>query len=181
MTIVGIDVSSRRVDLAWLEDGHPQRWHQELGDSKTHLIDRLRTIRIQWPDWIPETITRPYDGAVFPSSRVDWAPGHGMTDIAIEYPYAPQRTAIAALMATVGIITRQAPTWARVAWPSSGELRAAIGARNNKQDAHTRLWNAYPWTLGDFREIRDGWDEHELDALVACIGWTRILAAQDAE
>lgn len=156
--IVGVDVSSRRIDLAWLENGKPCRWHQEL--AKGHLIDRLRSISIQWPNYMP-------------AGADVWV---DVTDIAIEYPFG-RGNAIAALMATVGVITRQAPPWARVAWPSSGELRAAIGAKNTKDSAHfeVRLLFANP-------ELRmlEGWDEHELDALVACIGWTRILAAQDA-
>lgn len=155
MTVVGVDVSSRRVDLAWLENGKPCRWHQDLGGPKTHLIDRLRSIRINWP----------------PDEHQGLPAGHGITDVAVEYPFG-RGNAIAALMATVGVITRQAPPWARVAWPSSGELRAAIGARNTKDSAHGIL---YLWHAGQL----DGWDEHELDALIACIGWTRILAAQD--
>ena len=110
--------------------------------------------------------------------------GSSITDIAIEMPFTPQRTAIAALMATVGVITRQAPTWARVAWPSSGELRTAIGAKNTKDSAHAALRRQFelrsvqindpkqPWGLA-------GWDEHELDALVACLGWQKILEAQE--
>ncbi len=103
----------------------------------------------------------------------DW----DVTDIAIEYPFG-RGNAIAALMATVGVITRQAPPWARVAWPSAGELRAAIGARNTKTDAHDALHRmgyqiASPHYAGQ-------WSEHELDALVACLGWTAILEAQDA-
>jgi hypothetical protein len=156
--IVGVDVSSRRIDLAWLQDGKPCRWHQELGGPKTHLIDRLRSIRIQWP------------GAAFD--------GSGVTDIAIEYPFG-RGNAIAALMATTGIITRQAPPWARVAWPSAGELRAAIGARNRKADANRVICE---WVFDNCQlSIHNDWDEHELDALTACVGWTRILEQQDAQ
>lgn len=156
--IVGVDVSSRRIDLAWLENGKPQRWHQEL--AKGHLIDRLRSIRIQWPDV--------------------WSyPENALTDVAIEYPFG-RGNAIAALMATVGVITRQAPPWARVAWPSAGELRAAIGARNTKESAHAAIEQLMGrhWLHDAYSAVYD-WDEHELDALVACIGWTRILEANE--
>lgn len=152
--IVGVDVSSRRIDLAWVEDGRPCRWHQELGGPKTHLIDRLRSIHMLWPDG-----------------------GQGITDVAIEMPFGQSRSSVGALMAVVGIITLQAPYWARVAWPSSGELRAAIGAPNRKYDAGLRIQ-----TLCNLPHPSDpnAWDEHELDALTACIGWTRILEQQDA-
>ena len=160
--IVGVDISSRRVDLSWLDQGKPQRWHVELGGPKTHLIDRVRACRIPWHDVL-------WDGEV--------------TDIAIEYPFGRSRAGVAALMAVAGVVTHSAPTWARVAWPSAGELRAAIGAKNNKQAAHDALleicaWNDHDTRLG-WNAVAD-WNEHELDALVACIGWTRILAAQDA-
>jgi hypothetical protein len=163
--IVGIDVSSRRIDLAYLDaQGRPQRWHQELGDPrKVHLIDRLRSIHIQWPAQGYHAL--PEGGFA--------ADGEDVTDVAIEYPFG-RGNAIAALMATTGIITRQAPPWARVAWPSSGELRAAIGARNTKQAAHEAL---LPLLLPHYLDT--SWDEHELDALTACIGWTKILEAQD--
>jgi hypothetical protein len=158
--IVGVDVSSRRIDLAWLENGKPQRWHQELGGPKTHLIDRLRLIAVRWP---------PMDAL----KLID------VTDIAIEMPFGQSRTSIGALMAVVGIITSQAPPWARVAWPSSGELRQALGARNTKDSAHLAIRTHFHHGDTTFHCDLDGWDEHELDALTACIGWTRILQAQD--
>lgn len=152
--IVGVDVSSRRIDLAWIEDGKPQRWHQELsgGRHDDSLIDRLRRIRVQWP----------YD----------------LTHVAIEYPWA-RGDGIPALWSTMGVVTRQVPVGIEVGWPEPRELRAAIGAKNTKVDAKRALfliglaqaWNDLP-----------RYDEHELDALVACLGWTAILAAQeDAE
>lgn len=87
-------------------------------------------------------------------------------------PYATQKNAISALMAVAGIVTHQAPAWARVAWPSAGELRAAIGAKNTKDDAHICIRCEYGYAVWQ-------WDEHELDALTACVGWGRILASQD--
>ena len=158
--IVGVDVSSKRIDLSWLEDGKPQRWHQEL--AKGHLIDRLRSIRVQWPSTNPTT------------------PGHGVSDVAIEMPFGRSRASVAALMAVVGIVTKQAPPWARVAWPSAGELRAAIGARNTKASAHERIRNSYFICVHEPHCLLSGWNEHELDALVACMGWSAILKAQDA-
>lgn len=165
--VVGVDVSSRRIDLAWLDNGVPKRWHQDLGNG--HLIDRLREIRIKWP-----TST----GYLGPHGEMgcDSPGGFDITEVAIEYPFAAQRVAIAALMATVGVITKQAPTWARVAWPSSNELRKAIGAKNTKASAHDALLEA-AWVM-DWTEVPD-YDEHEKDALVAALGWANILSAQE--
>ena len=159
MTIVGVDLSSKQINLAWLdENGKPQRWHQALEGK--HLIDRLRSIQITWPG--------------------DAGRGWETTEVAIEKPFSQSRRSTAALSAVVGIVTRQAPPWARVAWPSSGELRAAIGAKNNKADAHEAIVygvGEYPWQVTPY-ELHH-WDEHELDALVACIGWQKILESQD--
>lgn len=164
--IVGVDVSSKRIDLAWLENGKPCRWHQEL--PKGHLIDRLRAIEIKWPTG-PGVRWGRYE---------DPQPEWDTEEIAVEMPFGQSRKSVAALMSVVGIVTRQAPPWARVAWPSSQELRAAIGARNNKTDAH----NAIRWHMSDgvHQSTVEDWDEHELDALVACLGWTKILAQQEA-
>jgi hypothetical protein len=157
--IVGVDVSSRRIDWAWIEDGKPQRAHLELGTAKTHLIDRVREAHwITWPQ-----------GA-------DW----DTTDVAIEMPFGQSRKSVSALMATVGAVTASVPGWARVAWPSSGELRAAIGAKNTKQSAHEMVSEVAGLHYYVGTETNWYWNEHELDALTACIGWTRILAQQDA-
>jgi hypothetical protein len=165
--IVGVDISTFAIHTAWIEDGRPRRWHQIIGDRKLRakkqedVIDAARRVRVQWPnDIFPN-----YPGA-----------GHGVTDIAIEYPFGRSKDTCTTLGAILGIVTRQAPPWARVAWPSSGELRAAIGAKNTKLAAH--------WAVGEIMLVAGdgltGWDEHELDALVACVGWTRVLQAQDA-
>lgn len=172
--IVGVDVSSRAIHLAWLENGKPQRWHQEL--AKGHLIDRLRSIDIRWPRDRETLMPGTEDGPHIIMKRGLFDPVQSdVTDVAIEYPFG-RGNAIAALMSTVGVITRQAPPWARVAWPSSQELRAAIGAKNTKDEAHRRL--IYLAVERGWKLVE--WDEHELDALTACIGWTRILEQQDA-
>ncbi len=156
--IVGVDVSSYRVDLAWLDARpqfrapdrfHPERWHVLLGTSKDHLIDRVRQVRVVWP--------------------LD------VSEVAIEYPPPRNYATTAALMAVIGAITKSAPAYARVAWPTPGELRRAIGAANGKEAASKRLdeiAHMKGWNL-------DEWDEHERDALVACMGWTVILDRQD--
>lgn len=155
MTIVGVDLSTFRIDLAWLDaSGRPQRWHQVIGTDKDDAIDRMRRIAIEWPGG-----------------------GQDITEVCIEWPWGRGK-ALPPLMAVTGIITRAAPPWARVSWVKSGDLRAAIGARNTKLAAHQALFDiaeAAGW-LGRV----DGWDEHEADALVACVAWTRIIDQQEA-
>lgn len=162
MTVVGVDISTLAVHVAWLEDGKPQRWHVDLGGSKVHVIDRIRAIEIAWPH------SMSYDS-------------YDTQDVAIEFPYSVNRDTNAKLMAVLGAVTRQAPPWARVAWPSAGELRFAIGAaKNTKLDAHRALHDlCHVCPHSDDHCILLDWNEHELDSLVACIGWTRILEAQD--
>lgn len=148
--IVGVDLSTHRIDLAWISprDGTPQRWHQELGSRKVDTIDRLRAIEIHWPRY--------------------GTPPDDTTEVVIEWPYGRSSNL---LMAVVGVITNQAPTWARVSWLKSHDLRAAIGAKNSKPSAETMILTharGMAWDL-------EGWNEHELDALVTCLGGTHIL------
>lgn len=165
MTVVGVDLSTLRVDLAWIDDtGHPQRWHQVIGDPKARakktedVIDSLRRIAIQWPM----------------STSTD--PGGAMvTEVCIEYPRGQNHAVTAKLAAVAGVITRQAPRWARVSWIDSRDLRSAIGAKNTKLDAHRALIRGCDPALAWLRH----WNEHELDALVACVAWTRILDQQE--
>ena len=151
MTIVGVDISTTQIHTAWIDGtGSPRRWHCTLGKPTTPIQDRVRNIHMQWPPTV--------------------------TEICIEYPFGRSRTGLASMMAVVGAVTKSAPSYCRVAWISSGDLRQAIGAANTKASAHGRIGWLYPGSLNGCFD----WDEHELDALVACIGWTRILAAQDA-
>jgi hypothetical protein len=155
--IVGVDLSTHRIDLAWMAGGKPQRWHQKL-EGKTS-IDRIRQIHVRWPTSIVEGDT---------------------TEVVLEWPFGRSSNY---LMAVVGILTHQAPSWARVSWLKCDALRTAIGARNNKRDAHYRLDQIF--TTVNVERFRGrmpdidmpllGWDEHELDALVTCLGGTHIL------
>lgn len=158
MTIVGVDLSTYRIDLAWLDEhGRPQRWHQELGGPKVDTIDRLRAIEIRWPT----SCALPH--------------GADVTEVCIEWPWGRGK-ALPPLMAVTGIVTRQAPRWARVSWAKCQDLRAAIGAKNTKVAAVTALLHMDDLNIDEL----DQWDEHELDALVTCVGWTRILEGQEA-
>lgn len=156
--IVGVDISTHRIDTAWLDaDGRPQRWHQDLGKGAT--IDRLRRIRVDWPGYTN------HDGSA-----------EDPHEIVIEEPWGRGK-ALAPLHQVLGIVTRQAPSWARVAHVSSGDLRRAIGAANTKASAHERIKNGCVELPTMWNAT---WDEHSLDALVACIAWQRILGQQDA-
>lgn len=162
MTIVGCDVSSYRVDLAWVNrDGRPAFWHQELAGGKhdNELIDRIRRIRIEWPG----------------GSNAYVEEGWDVTHIAIEYPYA-RGNGIPALWTTVGVITRQAPRWAEVGWPEPRAIRAALGIKDKKTLVKDALYYLPQWPVGVPTGLLER-DEHELDALATCIGWTLILRA----
>lgn len=148
MTVVGVDLSTFRVNTAWVMRGCACRWHVDLGTNKVRLIDRVRAVRMQWP--------------------LD------VTEVVIEMPYGPNRQTDKSLMAVVGAITRSVPKQARVSWISSGDLRKSLGAKNSKESAFYVLSKVWP------AQQIEGWDEHEMDALVSCLGWTRILNDQEA-
>lgn len=145
--VVGFDISTRRLDWAWLNPHAPtvpcHRFH-ELG--KGDIIDRTRNV-------------------------VNLGLPHLMTEACLEYPYSINRQTNASLMAVLGALTNRIDRMSRVAWMTSGDLRAAIGARNNKADAHERIRDLHP--------LASSWDEHALDALVACQAWTTILDLQE--
>lgn len=95
-------------------------------------------------------------------------------EVCLEMPWGPNQSTTRKLMAVMGAITCRVPADARVAWIDPGDLRRAIGAKNAKADVRAPLELAFwPGALAT-------WNEHELDALCACVGWTRILEAQEA-
>lgn len=161
--IVGVDLSTFRIDLAWLDaQGRPQRWHQELGTTKEDAIDRMRRIAIRWPS------STTLDGTVIASD---------VTEVCIEWPWGRGK-ALPPLMAVTGIVTRQAPSWARVSWAKCGDLRRAIGAKDTKADVVRALSDIAATDVARWLHVLQ-WNEHELDALVTCVGWTRILERQE--
>lgn len=142
--VVGFDISTRRLDWAWLEQSVPMHRFHELG--KNDIIDRVRNV-------------------------VNLGLPHEMTEACLEYPYSINRQTNASLMAVLGALTNRIDRMSRVAWMSAGDLRAAIGASNSKPAAHERIRDIHP--------LASGWDEHALDALVACQAWTTILDLQE--
>lgn len=147
--IVGFDISTKRIDWAWISKVHgcPMCENRDLGSGE--LIDRVQRIR--------------YLGLPME-----------VTDAVIEYPYSVNRQTNASLMAVVGALTNRMPTGTRVAWVASADLRTAIGCANTKAAAHERIRQLYSPHVR-----LDQWDEHELDALVAMRGWENILNAQE--
>lgn len=154
--IVGVDLSTHRIDLAWIQPftGRPLRWHQELAGAST--LDRIREIDVHWP--VERTTIEGLEG--------DFILGE-TTEIIIEWPFGRSSNY---LMAVVGILTHQAPKWARVSWLKTHDLRTAIGAKNTKADAHRVIRHEHGWM-----PVLAAWNEHELDALVTCLGGTHIL------
>lgn len=149
--IVGVDFSTFAVHTAWVVEGEaPRRWHLELdGRPKRNLIDRVREVRLQWP------------------ADVEW--------VAIEYPVGRSRRTDKALCSVLGAITRSVPRQAGVAWPSTWQVRSAVGATaDEKPAAHAAL-------KMHFANPLDDWDEHELDALVVSLGFQIILNQQEED
>lgn len=157
--IVGFDISTTRIDWAWISqiDGRPKYNTLHLGKPNTPLIDRIRNIR---------GLGLPLD----------------VTDAVIEQPFSINRNSNSSLMAVVGALTCRLDRSITVAWVSPGDLRAAVGAKNTKASAqdvvHRLICPQYPGQAPDRCRL-EGWSEHSLDALVACLGWTRILDQQD--
>ena len=152
--IVGVDISTTAIHTAWIDGtGAPRRWHCTLGKPTTPIQDRVRAVHMQWPPTV--------------------------TEICVEYPFGRSRTGLASMMAVVGAVTKSAPSYCRVAWISSGDLRRAIGSKNNKEAAHDAIRDLMR-DGSNYSDQIPGWSEHELDALVAAVGWAAILEAQDA-
>lgn len=143
--VVGFDFSTTRIDWAWVAPTGPCHSFQSLGKPSAPIVERVRAV---------VGLGLPYD----------------MTYAAIEYPFSKFGNS-ASLMAVLGALTTRIDRSAEVAWVSSGDLRAAIGAANKKADAAAAIRDLY----GPL----ESWDEHALDALVACVGWTNILNLQE--
>lgn len=170
--VVGVDLSSYRIDLAWVNDDGPERWHQVLAKPRptahkdyVPVLERIRAIEVPWMAIRYDRMDRGPWGAL---------PGTDVTDLVIEYPFGNHASSIAPLMAVVGALTKDAPRWMAVHWPAAQKLRKAIGAKNTKDDAVKKL-RELPW-LEDYFE---DWDEHELDALVAAVGGRAIIEASE--
>jgi hypothetical protein len=77
-------------------------------------------------------------------------------------------------MAIMGALTTRMWPSVRVAWVTSLDLRAAVGLKNNKDAVREWAMQQSGWM-----PVLAAWDEHALDALVACQGWTNILNLQE--
>jgi hypothetical protein len=153
MTVIGFDFSTYRIDWAWENAAGLHRRRLELGVSKSH-IDRIQLVR---------GLTIPLD----------------TEEACLEMPWGPNQKTTRSLMAVMGAITCRMPLDVRVSWIDPSDLRRAIGAGNSKDAAHDRLRELYPQHDLDGAKWSRRWDEHELDALVAAVGWTAILDGQE--
>jgi hypothetical protein len=150
MTHIGIDLSSFRLDYAWLDDRqHPVVVTQKLGNPRMKIQDRLREI-----DFLEAT-------------REIWATKREHSSVIIEKPMG-RISIVSPLMAVVGAITAGIPKEVPVHWVGVSQLRSAIGAKNSKLDAYR--------AISDLTELDySDWDEHEKDALVAAIGGALLI------
>ena len=150
MTHIGIDLSSFRIDYAWLDDRHhPVVVTQILGKPKDRIEDRLRNI-----DFLEAT-------------REIWSTKREHSSVIIEKPMG-RISIVSPLMAVVGAITAGIPKDIPVHWVGVSQLRAGMGAKNSKESAWQRVSDL---TELDYSE----WDEHEKDALVAAIGGALLI------
>lgn len=150
MTHIGIDLSSFRIDYAWLDDRkHPVVVSQLLGKPKDKIQDRLRNI-----DFLEAT-------------REIWSTKREHSSVIIEKPFGGINI-VSPLMAVVGAITAGIPKDIPVHWVGVSQLRSAIGAKNSKESAWEQIALLTDSTYLD-------WDEHEKDALVAAIGGALLI------
>lgn len=137
------------------------------------------TFRIDWA-WVDDGIPK--------RERLDLGKGNaidriqrirGLTlpadteEACLEMPWGPNVDTTRKLSAVMGAITCRIPHAVRVSWIDPGDLRRACGAKNAKADVREPLEALLGVGLTDL-------DEHELDALVAAVGWASILEAQKA-
>lgn len=149
MTHIGIDLSSFRIDYAWLDDKeHPVVHHQILGTPKSPIQDRIRNI-----DFL--------DGV-----REIWSTKREVSSVIIEKPMGSINI-VSPLMTVVGAITAGIPKEVPVHWLRCNQLRAGIGAKNSKESA----WAA----LGLLIPLDPEWDEHQKDALVCAVGGAILI------
>lgn len=154
MTVIGFDFSTYRIDWAWQDGENFRRRRLELGVSKS-VLDRIQLCR---------NLTIPLD----------------TEEACIEMPWGVGVSTTRVLSAVVGAITSHLPLDVRVSWVNPGDLRRAIGAKDTKEAAHARVREMFPrYDFGGTEPWSRRWDEHELDALVAALGWTAILDGQE--
>lgn len=149
MTHIGIDLSSFRIDYAWLDDkDHPVVVRQLLGSPKHPIQDRIRNI-----DFL--------DGV-----REIWSTKRYCSSVIIEKPMGSVNI-VSPLMAVVGAVTAGIPGDVPVHWLRCNQLRAGIGAKNTKESAWEALEKLIP--------MDPEWDEHEKDALVCAVSGAILI------
>ena len=150
--IVGIDVSSRQLDFAFIPldpttPGAPFFHTETLGPKNADLLWRLRHVRL--------ALTNAYIAAEHG--------GGELMAICIEDPYSMSMPSVRALNRTVGAIIASAHTGTNVAVLKANEWRRILGATpvNNKAAGHDAIRRQGVSIL--LPRVLD--DEHQLDAL----------------
>lgn len=178
-TILGIDVSSYRLDAALIRPGVPFEVQRSiLGKAETgkhkrpaidQLIDRARNVYLAIWD--------------FTGEMPDW--------VVIEDAYGPSGRARKALDLVTGAIIACAPHETQVKLLKASQWRSYLGAKNTKASGHAAVW-AYLTEVGYNGETGEDYplrwqdkfadlDEHEIDALGVALGWAAHLESQSKE
>lgn len=169
-TILGIDVSSYRLDGGLITSENFQVAHRILGKAETgknkrpaleQLVERVGKVQFALEDII---------GELAGYCRVDW--------IVIEDAYGISGRARKALDLTVGAVIAAVPGCTKVKLLKASEWRSYMGAKNTKLAGHGQVKQ---W-LFDGGFLFDGecsLDEHELDALGVALGWAAKLKQGD--
>lgn len=165
MIIVGLDISSQRIDACTLrEDGPPLLAHLYLGRKSAKLNDRLRAI----PDAI-NRLTRVGEGLL------DYTGGHYEQPdwIAIEEVYRNP-----SLHRAIGAIIASCPPACKVKVVTPWEWRQALGCpKDTKAAGHTAVERTMNVDINTRWENGEH-DEHEIDALGVALGARKILERQ---
>lgn len=164
--ILGIDVSSFRIDGALLQSDGFSVHHEILGKPKNSLVDRVRNVHHALGQMMP---IDNYFNTIVP----EW--------IVIEDAYGMSGRARKALDLTVGALVTSCPAQSGVKLLKASEWRSYLGSKNTKIDGHDhvigRLANRYPAQVSDAVSM----DEHELDALGVALGWEAKLNQGDTD
>lgn len=168
-SILGLDISSVRLDAALLVPGQPPVLrHEVLGKSSEPLIERLRAVQI--------SLYRLFSGAPHDAPLQDLVCYPPIDWLVIEDSYGAFRNAVRALDKITGAIIASCPQETQVMLLSTHDWRTAIGCeKNTKEAGHDEVRLTFALDEPTWVESLD---EHQLDALGIALGARKILMAQ---
>ena len=150
-TIVGVDISTKRIDVAILAPrAAPVFGTYELDPDHTYL------------------------DAAFAGAKML---AHEADIVVIEAPYGPNRKTQTALDYVIGAFRSRIPANAAVQFLSASQWRAALGAKNTKADGHRAVRELMRDDSIGIDQVA-GRDEHELDALGVALAWRKLTERQ---